>query len=351
MRFLTKMKNDRPYIIAGPCSLESEEQIFKSAEEISKLGIEVLRAGIWKPRTHPGSFEGIGDIGVKMLKEAALRYGLKCATEVANPKHIESALKGGIDILWIGARTTGNPFMVSEIASALSGADIPVMVKNPLNPDIELWCGAIERLTRSGLSNISALHRGFYSYTDGIYRNPPMWHIPVELRRRFPKMRIICDPSHICGDRRLVEEIAQQAVTFGFDGLMIECHPTPELALSDAGQQVTPLMLGEIISRLKIPVSNDRERDFDKMAEELRSTIDSLDETLIDILARRMDAVRSIGSLKRKMGLPVLQPQRWNNVLESALVHAKEHSLDTSFIEKIFTLIHEESMKNQVRQS
>ena len=340
----------RPFIIAGPCSVESPEQIMAAAEGISRTGVKVLRGGLWKPRTHPGSFEGVGETGARWLRDAGKAAGMKTVTEVANVRHVEVALENGIDGVWIGARTTGNPFLVQEIAEALRGTDIPVFVKNPLVPDPELWSGAIERFVRCGMKHVYAVHRGFHSYGESHYRNPPFWQIPVELRRRFPGLPLLCDPSHITGRRDLVEDTARQALILGFDGLMIEVHPDPDKAMSDAAQQITPEMLGDMLGRLKTRSSSITDTRASAAIDDLRSGIDRIDADLINLLARRMDISEAIGRIKDSSGLTVLQTGRWNSVLERVRALAKEKDLDEDFITEIYTTIHRASMERQLKR-
>lgn len=350
MVFSSTFTKNKPLWIAGPCSVESPEQMEIIANLLKEYGADILRGGIWKPRTRPDSFEGIGEQGLQWLCDAAHKAGLPCCTEVANAKHTELALKAGTDILWIGARTTGNPFLISEIAEVLKGSSTPVMVKNPLNPDIELWLGALERFSKVGINDICAVHRGFFSYQKSIYRNPPLWQIPVEIKRRVPHIPIICDPSHIAGESSLVEEISKEALALGFDGLMIEVHNCPEKALSDSSQQITP----EQFKRLKESITIRNKMGFSQSSEEsiaqLRASIDLVDKTLIETLAQRMELVESIGRLKAKENISVLQADRWTSVLEKIKECAEKNNLDKNFVEKIFNLIHEESMERQIRQ-
>lgn len=338
----------KPYIIAGPCSVESEEGIITAAKEIKKSGVNILRGGLWKPRTHPGCFEGVGEEGALWLQEAGKASGMKTVTEVAGARHIETVLKYGIDAVWIGARTTGNPFLVQEIAEAVKGTGLPVFIKNPLAPDLELWAGAIERFSDCGCTQICAVHRGFHYYGQNIYRNPPMWQVPVELHRRFPTLPMLCDPSHITGRRDLVEDIAGQAIALGFDGLMLEVHPDPVHALSDASQQIDPKQLKEMLGRLKTRNSSTSDTNATAALENLRTDIDRIDESLIDLLAERMDISESIGRIKERSGLTVLQTDRWNAVLEKVRTLAKEKNLDDGFITEIFNLIHRASMERQL---
>ena len=338
----------RPYVIAGPCSVESRESLVSEALCLKRIGINVLRGGLWKPRTHPGSFEGVGEEGAGWLREAGAAAGMRTATEVANARHLDVILKNGIDAVWIGARTSGNPFLVQEIAEALRGTGLPVFVKNPLVPDPELWTGAIERFARSGLKYICAVHRGFHSYGETIFRNPPFWQIPVELRRRLPGLPLLCDPSHITGRRDLVEDIARQALILGFDGLMIEVHPDPDKALSDAAQQITPEALQGMLGRLRMRSSSTSDAEATAAIDDLRTGIDRIDAALIDLLAERMNISESIGRIKERSGLTVLQTGRWNTVLEKVRAMAKEKNLDEDFISEIYTTIHRASMERQL---
>lgn len=341
--------NGKPYIIAGPCSVESREQFMTVAVELKRRGVSVIRGGIWKPRTHPDSFEGVGVPGLVWMKEVAESLGVKVATEVANTRHVEAALKYGVDMVWIGARTAGDPIAVQEMADALRGTDIPVLIKNPLVPDPELWAGGIERLISVGIEKVAAIHRGFHSYEKSIYRNDPMWQIPVEMKRRFHGLPMFCDPSHISGNRVLVDGLSRRAVAFGFDGLMIEVHTAPDKALSDASQQVTPEMLSSILdnmnSRRKMFVARE---DLLKEMEELRTDVDRIDSCIIDLISDRMEVVGKIGKLKSELDMDVLQPARWEKVLERAMVLAGSKGVDAALIKKIFCLLHEASMENQV---
>jgi chorismate mutase len=333
--------------IAGPCSVESEEQIMKIAIQLSKHGISALRGGIWKPRTHPGSFEGVGAKGLKWLKNAGLAAGVPVATEVATAAHVEQCLKAGIDLLWIGARTTTNPFNVQELADALQGTDIPVMIKNPINPDIELWIGAIERINKAGVKKIIAIHRGFYTYRRDKFRNQPIWRIPIELRRQISQMPIICDPSHICGDRKYVFSVAQEAMDFLFDGLMIESHTDPVSALSDGMQQVTPAYYGKMMKRLLLPTVEAAGKQYLQKIDLIRNEIDVIDNNLIALIAKRMEFVREIGIMKRDNNLPLLQLGRWKQILYTRLKKSGQKHLSRSFIREIFEEIHQESLRIQ----
>ena len=309
---LPGVEDRRPLIIAGPCSAETEEQVMETAKMLAERGIKIFRAGIWKPRTKPGGFEGIGVEGLPWLKAVKKETGMLVATEVATAKHVYEALKAGIDILWIGARTTANPFAVQEIADALKGADVPVLVKNPVNPDLELWIGALERINGAGLKRIGAIHRGFSSYDKKLYRNLPQWHIPIELRRRIPSLPILCDPSHIGGKRELVAPLSQQAMDLGFDGLIVESHCNPDCAWSDAKQQVTPDVLDYILNLLVIR----KETQTTENLSELRKQIDECDNNLIEELAKRMRIAREIGTYKKEHDMTILQTGRYNEILD-----------------------------------
>jgi len=335
-------------LIAGPCSVESEEQILRTAAQLSAYEVTVLRGGIWKPRTRPGSFEGVGVQGLRWLKQAGDAVGLPVATEAAKPSHVEECLKAGIDILWIGARTTTNPFAVQELADALRGVDIPVMIKNPMNPDLELWIGAIERINKAGITRIMAVHRGFSTYGEHLYRNRPIWRIPIELRRRMPYLPLVCDPSHICGKRSYIMAVSQQAMDFLFDGLMIEVHCGPPKALSDAGQQVTPAQYGRLINKLNY-VSSDGPARLPKEIKLLRKEIDAIDKNMIALLAKRMECVRHIGTWKRAHNVSLFQPERWEHVLQDRVRSSARHHLPESFARDLFEHIHEEALNIQGR--
>lgn len=337
----------KPLIIAGPCSAESEQQLFETAKALKNEGVEVLRAGIWKPRTRPNCFEGVGSEGLIWMKRAQRELGMKISTEVANVKHVYEALKAGVDMLWIGARTTANPFAMQEIADALKGTDIPVLVKNPVNPDVELWIGALERLNMAGLKKIGVIHRGFSSYTKAKYRNIPQWQIPIEIKRRFKDMLMICDPSHITGKREYIQEVSQQAMDLGFDGLIVESHICPEIALSDAAQQVTPTALQEIISKLIIREVDSENVKYKEGIDELRARIDQLDDELLDILANRMKVSERIGQYKKQNNITILQTGRWEKILEKVFSKGEQYGLDNEFIEKVFKAIHQASIDIQ----
>lgn len=341
---LDGIESDKPIVIAGPCSAENREQVLETAEKLSANGIKIFRAGIWKPRTKPGGFEGVGVPGLQWLKEVKEKTGMLTATEVATPSHVFEALKAGVDILWVGARTTTNPFAMQELSDALRGTDMPVLVKNPVNPDLELWIGALQRLYNAGLRNIGVIHRGFSSYDKKIYRNVPLWHIPIELRRRFPELTIFCDPSHMGGKRELVAPIAQQAMDLNFDGLIIESHCAPDKALSDAAQQLTPDVLDYTLNMLVI-------RDNVQTTENisvLRKRIDEVDNQLLQLLAQRMEISREIGTYKKEHNMPVLQSGRYDQLLKSRRDAGVEMELDSEFVDKIMKCIHEESVKVQM---
>lgn len=333
----------RPLVLAGPCSAESEEQVLETARQLAANGVKIYRAGIWKPRTKPGGFEGVGSEGLKWLKMVKAETGMLTATEVANARHTEEALKEGVDILWIGARTSGNPFAVQEIAEALQGVDIPVLIKNPVNPDLDLWIGAAERLMACGTTRIAAVHRGFGAYEKGLFRNQPQWHIPIELKRRLPSLTILCDPSHIGGRQDLIYPISQQAMDLGFDGLMIETHINPEEALSDKEQQITPETLQRILSILVI---RDRS-DSSEFLNELRRDIDETDDRLLNLLSQRMSIAREIGRYKMEHNMPVLQPLRYDKMVTTRLAQAMGLELDEEFVKLILEAIHEESVRQQ----
>ncbi|MBU0488671.1 MAG: bifunctional 3-deoxy-7-phosphoheptulonate synthase/chorismate mutase type II [Bacteroidetes bacterium] len=340
--------NHRPFVIAGPCSAENEEQVLTTAKEIAEIGkISVLRAGLWKPRTNPGSFEGVGAEGFPWLRKAKEQTGLLIAVEVATPDHVKQCLDNGIDVLWIGARTTVSPFAVNDIAKVLKGQNIPVLVKNPLHPDIQLWAGAIERLNKAGITRLAAVHRGFYSYEKTKYRNVPLWEIPIELKRRYPTLPLLTDPSHLCGETELISEVSQRALDMGFDGLMIESHFRPESALSDARQQLTPSALAEMLSGLKVRNIEPAPTAESDMLESLRAIIDETDEQILHALSRRIEVVKEIGALKKERNLTVLQIKRWNNIISSRLESGEKLGIEQKFLMKILAMVHEESIRIQ----
>ena len=334
----------RPIVIAGPCSAETEEQVMTTATQLAGRGCRIFRAGVWKPRTKPGGFEGNGEKALPWMRRVKEETGMLVTTEVATPEHVELALKYGIDILWIGARTTANPFAMQAIADALKGVDVPVLVKNPVNPDIELWIGAMERVNGAGIKRIAAIHRGFSSYDKKIYRNLPMWQIPIELRRRIPELPIICDPSHIGGKRELVAPLCQQAMDLGFDGLIIESHCDPDSAWSDARQQVTPEVLDYILGLLVV-------RDQTVTTEgitALRKQIDELDNQLVELLAKRMRVCREIGQYKKEHNMTVLQAARYGEILEKRGAQGAQCGMSAEFAVRIFEAVHEESVRQQI---
>ena len=341
---LPGIENKRPLVIAGPCSAETEDQVLETAKELAAQGIKIFRAGIWKPRTKPGGFEGVGSIGLPWLKRAKEETGMYVSTEVANQYHVFEALKYGVDILWIGARTAANPFSMQEIADALKGVDIPILIKNPVNPDLELWIGAVERIYNAGIRKIGVIHRGFSAYDKRIYRNLPQWHIPIELRRRFPNIPIICDPSHIGGKRDLIAPLSQQAMDLGFDGLIIESHCNPDCAWSDASQQVTPDVLAYILDMLIIRETSQSTENLN----ELRRQIDELDNQLLDLLAKRMRISREIGLYKKEHDMPILQATRYDEILNKRVEQACNMDMDGEFMKTILAAIHEESIRQQM---
>lgn len=333
----------RPLVIAGPCSAETEEQVMETARRLAARGIKIFRAGIWKPRTKPGGFEGIGVKGLFWLKRVHKELGMYTAVEVATPYHVREALAHDVDILWIGARTSANPFAVQEIADALEGVDIPVFIKNPINPDLDLWIGAIERIHNAGIRRIAAIHRGFSTYDKKIYRNVPHWHIPIELHRQIPNLPIICDPSHIGGKRELIAPLCQQALDLNFDGLIIESHCNPDKAWSDAFQQVTPEVLDLILNSLVI-------RNMTQSTENLtalRRQIDELDNSLLELLARRMRVSEEIGTYKKEHNMSILQEQRYDEILRNRIGQAEQMGMDGEFMKTVLVAIHEESIRHQ----
>ena len=338
----------KPFIIAGPCSAESREQVLETAGAVKDV-IQLFRAGVWKPRTRPGSFEGRGEEALAWLQEAKEVHGIKTTVEVAEPAHVELALKYGMDVLWIGARTTVNPFQVQRIADALKGVNIPVMVKNPVNPDVDLWQGAIERVQHAGITEVAAIHRGFsISDAGSPYRNPPNWPIPIELKRRRPELPIICDPSHITGKRDIVADIAQKAMDMGFDGLMIETHPKPENALSDAAQQITPAVLKQLLKGLVIRHEYSADMSKTMELEYLRQLMDSIDAEVIDLVARRMELSERIGAVKKDCNMTAYQPERWRDIVDSRGERAERLQLDKEFIVALYQMIHNESIRRQL---
>ena len=334
----------RPTVIAGPCSAETEEQVMNTAAQLAGKGVKIFRAGIWKPRTKPGGFEGIGKEGLPWLNRVQQELGMKVATEVATKAHVEAALEAGIDVLWIGARTAANPFAMQEIADALAGHDVPVLVKNPVNPDLELWIGGLERINQAGITRLGVIHRGFSTYEKKLYRNLPMWHIPIELHRRLPGLPIFCDPSHIGGARELVAPLCQQAMDLGFDGLIVECHCNPDAAWSDAKQQVRPDVLDFILDRLVIRNTAASTESLDV----LRHQIDEIDNSLIEMLAKRMRISREIGLYKREHDMTVVQTTRYNEILDKRGAQGVLCGMSADFIKAVFEAVHEESVRQQI---
>ena len=336
--------NERPWVIAGPCSAETEEQVMTTARNLAAKGCHMFRAGVWKPRTKPGGFEGNGEKALPWMKRVKEETGMLISTEVATPEHVELAMKYDMDILWVGARTSANPFAMQALADAMRGLKIPVLVKNPVNPDIELWLGALERINQAGIKQLGVIHRGFSSYDKKIYRNLPMWQIPIELHRRVPELPIICDPSHIGGRRDLIAPLCQQAMDLGFDGLIVESHCNPDEAWSDAKQQVTPDILDYILSLL-IVRSESSTTEGIRM---LRAQIDEIDNTLMDLLAKRFRVCREIGTFKKDHNMTVLQTGRYNEILEKRGAQASLCGMDAEFAAQVFELIHEESVRQQL---
>jgi chorismate mutase len=336
-----------PAIIAGPCSAETEDQLVETCLQLKELKVDAFRAGIWKPRTRPNNFEGNGIIALPWIQTVKKYTNLPFAVEVATPQHIEQALKYGVDILWIGARTTVNPFNVQDLADALKGIDVPVMIKNPVNPDLSLWLGAIERIYNAGITKIAAIHRGFSSLEESKYRNPPTWQIPLELKRMFPQIPLICDPSHITGRRDLIQSVSQKALDLNYDGLMIESHPTPDEAWSDAKQQITPARLGEILSQLQIRVATSTDTEFINQLEGLRKKIDEIDRELMEVLAARMAVVEQVGEYKKDNNITIFQLDRWNEVFRTRPQWAAKMGLSQDLIAEIYKLIHVESIRKQ----
>jgi chorismate mutase len=338
----------QPLVIAGPCSAETEDQLVATAHLLAKTGkITALRAGIWKPRTRPGEFEGIGSIGLKWLQRAKEETGLPTAIEVATGKHVEEALKAGVDILWVGARSTVNPFTVQEIADALKGVDIPVMVKNPVNPDLSLWIGALERINNAGITKLAAIHRGFSSFEKSAFRNEPMWDLAISLKTHAPELPIINDPSHICGNRDLLPYIAQKALDLDMQGLMIESHIDPSVAWTDAKQQVTPSALADLIDRLTLRKADVSSKELSSKLDELRNQIDKIDDLVFQKMAERMQVVEKIGNYKKDNNITILQVSRWDEILQKRTAYARALNLNTDFAEKLLELMHAESIRKQ----
>lgn len=335
-------------LIAGPCSAENEEQVIETAREIARTGkVKIYRAGIWKPRSRPGTFEGAGDKGLEWMKLVKAETGMLTTIEVATPHHVEKALEHGIDILWIGARTSSNPFSVDQLVQALKGVDIPVMVKNPVNPDLELWIGTFERLNKVGITKIAAILRGFYPYGRTRFRNIPKWELAIDLKSQFPNLPIICDPSHIAGQASLIKEVAQTALNYTFDGLMIEVHNDPSNALSDAKQQITPAQLHQILNELVYPTQSSSNFEFIDLLEKQRIKIDSIDQQMVELLAQRMRIVEEIGRYKKTHNVSIFQLRRWERILQSRIESGIKLGLDEEFVKKLLRLVHKESIRRQ----
>lgn len=341
-------KGPHPYIMAGPCSAESEEQLLQTVDGLVKNGYTTIRAGVWKPRTRPNSFEGVGSIAFDWIKTVKEQYNVKFAIEVASPAHVELALKNNIDILWIGARTTVNPFNVQEIAESLKGVShTPVLVKNPINPDLNLWIGALERISNIGIEKIGAIHRGFSTYQESKYRNIPLWQIPIDLKSRYPELLLLCDPSHIAGKRKLLFEIAQKAMNLNYDGLIVESHITPDKALSDPKQQLTPSDFHQLIQQLSIRQAAFPDESLKHELDNIRDEIDETDKELLEVLARRFELVRKVGKYKKENNVAIFQLERWNTILQNRPEWGAPFKLKKEFIEELYKVIHDESIKVQ----
>ena len=345
--WLDDLNLDHPLVIAGPCSAETESQVLQIAHDLKNSDVSIFRAGIWKPRTRPGNFEGVGSIGLKWLQKVKKETGLLITTEVANANHVKIALDHDVDVLWIGARSTVSPFIVQEIADALQNTDKIVLLKNPVNPDLSLWYGGIERLYSANIKKLGVIHRGFSTYSKTKFRNNPEWQIPIELQNKFPDLPLICDPSHICGRRDIIEETSQKALDLNFDGLMIETHNDPDNAWSDASQQITPKTLIKLMKDLVIRKEPVHERSFIKELENLRIKIDDADSQILDILGIRMKVSDEIGKIKKKQNVAILQSERWKNILKKMISDGKQRGLSEDFILKIFKAIHQESINHQ----
>jgi len=342
--------SNKPFVIAGPCSVETPQQLDATVGQLVEKGIEVIRGGVWKPRTRPNSFEGVGEIALPWIKDVKQKYGVKFATEVATPYHVEKALEFGMDILWVGARSTVNPFTVQEIANALKGVDIPVLVKNPVNPDLALWIGALERINQAGIKKLGAIHRGFSNFNDHTYRNSPLWQIPLELKTRYPYLPLINDPSHICGKRDLIPMIAQMALDLDMEGLIIESHVRPDEAWSDAAQQLTPDALNELLSQLHVPNPSAENPIFKSKLELIREQIDEVDRALLATLSQRMKLVEQAGIFKKENDVALFQIDRWKKVFQSRPEWAVQMDLNPDFIKELFRIIHVESIREQSKQ-
>lgn len=345
--WLDDMKLSHPLVIAGPCSAETEEQVLKIAHELKDSDVNYFRAGIWKPRTRPGNFEGVGALGLKWLQRVKQETGMKTCTEVANAAHVKLALEHDIDLLWIGARTAVSPFIMQEIADALQGSDKIVLVKNPVNPDLALWLGGIERLYTAGIKNLGAIHRGFSTYEKSKYRNIPEWQLTIEFQNKFPDLPLICDPSHITGKRDMVFDVSQTALDLNFDGLMVETHHDPENAWSDAAQQVTPTTLIQMMEDLKVRKATETDSSYRESLDNLRAQINVIDDQLIELLGRRMKVADKIGELKKEKNVAVLQSRRWNEILGNMILEGESRGLSEEFVLRMFKAIHQESINHQ----
>lgn len=345
--WLDDFQLNHPLVIAGPCSAETEEQVLKIAHELKNSDVSIFRAGIWKPRTRPGGFEGVGEIGLKWLQKAKAETGLLMATEVATAAHVKLALEHDIDVLWIGARTTVNPFAVQEIADALQGTDKIVLLKNPVNPDLSLWIGGLERLYNANIKKLGVIHRGFSTYEKTKYRNNPEWQIAIDLQNRFPDLPLICDPSHITGRRDMIQEVSQQALDLNYDGLIIETHIDPDNAWSDAAQQVTPATLKQMFINLRVRKISDDESEYNQKMAKLRLQIDEFDGKLLEILGNRMKVADKIGVLKKEKNVAILQNKRWNEILGKMILEGEEKGLSNEFVMQLFKAIHQESISHQ----
>ena len=348
-KWLDDLQLNHPVVIAGPCSAETEEQVLKIAHSLKNTDVSFFRAGIWKPRTRPGMFEGVGALGLKWLQRVKEETGLKIATEVANKDHVKLALEHDIDMLWIGARSTVSPFIIQEIADELEGTDKIILVKNPVNPDLPLWIGALERLQRAGIKNLGVIHRGFSTYEKTKYRNIPEWQLAIELQNKFPNLPLICDPSHITGKRDLIFDVSQTALDLNFDGLMIETHCNPDAAWSDAAQQITPEQLIKIMANLRIRNTSVNEKNYVSQLGDLRSRIDIIDDQLLDLLKKRMDIANEIGALKKTNNVAILQNTRWHEILGKVILEGEQRNLSEEFVIQVFKAIHQESINRQER--
>ena len=348
-KWLDDLELNHPVVIAGPCSAETEEQVLKIAHSLKNTDVSFFRAGIWNPRSRPGMFEGVGALGLKWLQRVKEETGLKIATEVANKDHVKLALEHDIDMLWIGARSTVSPFIIQEIADELEGTDKIILVKNPVNPDLPLWIGALERLQRAGIKNLGVIHRGFSTYEKTKYRNIPEWQLAIELQNKFPNLPLICDPSHITGKRDLIFDVSQTALDLNFDGLMIETHCNPDAAWSDAAQQITPEQLIKIMANLRIRNTSVNEKNYVSQLGDLRSRIDIIDDQLLDLLKKRMDIADEIGALKKTNNVAILQNTRWHEILGKVILEGEQRNLSEEFVIQVFKAIHQESINRQER--